>query len=225
MLRIQPMFALPFAHDLHPDPLPLNTALRQLFLDRESAGARYANPGPYTVRNAQVFESHFHLFSWPEPEIAELREFCLGRVVQLACELNAYDAGSRARLRVNTDAWFHVTRRGGFFGVHNHPMATWSGVYCVSTGENDAGQPESGVLTFIHPHTAGAMYVDAGAEFIKSPFGIGNLSLSLQPGQLVLFPSWILHQVLPFHGEGERISVAFNCSFRLDGNEPATFLR
>ncbi|MGA9342767.1 MAG: putative 2OG-Fe(II) oxygenase [Rhodanobacteraceae bacterium] len=225
MLRINPTFALAFAYDQHPAPQRMNDALRKLFLARESEGARHANPGPYTVRNRQLFESHFHLFSWPEPEIGELREFCLSRVIDLVAQLNRYDASTRARLRANTDAWFHVTRRGGFFGVHNHPLASWSGVYCVSSGEHDADQPESGTLTFIHPHTAGGMYVDRGSEFIGAPFGIGNLSLNLEPGQLVLFPSWILHTVLPFYGEGERITVAFNCAFRLEGDQPPAFTR
>ena len=34
-------------------------------------------------------------------------------------------------------------------------------------------------------------------------------------GQLVLFPSWVLHDVKPYEGEGERITVAFNCWFQL----------
>ena len=213
MLQIRAMFALPLAFDQHPDPARLNDALRTLFLARE--GARHANPTPFTVRNAQVFESHFDLFGWPEPEIAQLREFCLARVLQLAGELNGYDAATRARLRIATDAWFHVTRRNGFFGVHNHPLASWSGVYCVSAGNHDADQPDSGALTFLHPNHLGGMYVDAGSERLQPPFAIGNFSLNLQPGQLVLFPSWLLHQVLPFFGDGERITVAFNCAFQL----------
>jgi Putative 2OG-Fe(II) oxygenase len=30
-----------------------------------------------------------------------------------------------------------------------------------------------------------------------------------------MFPSWVLHDVKPFEGEGERITIAFNCWFRL----------
>lgn len=215
MLQIKGLFPVPFGYDQHPDPERLNAALRRLFLEREMEGARHANPGPITLRNAQVYESHFHLFSWPEPEIAELREFCLSRVAQIAAELNGYDAATRARLEIHTDAWFHVTRRGGFFGVHNHPLASWSGVYCVSAGAHDAAQPDSGLLNFIHPHVGQAMYIDAGNERLAQPFGIANYGLSLRPGQLVLFPSWLLHQVLPFYGDKERITVAFNCSMRL----------
>ena len=32
----------------------------------------------------------------------------------------------------------------------------------------------------------------------------------LKAGRLVMFPSWLLHQVRPYRGNSERISVAFN---------------
>jgi uncharacterized protein (TIGR02466 family) len=218
MLRIQGLFAIPFAFDVHPDPARLNIALRKLFLEREREGVRYANPAPYTARNSELlFESHFDLFMWPEPEIVQLREFCLSRIVQAACELNNYDAAARRSLRVRTDAWFHITRRNGYFGVHNHPLASWSGVYCVASGEHDANQPDSGALTFIHPNSSSSMYIDPGNEFLKPPFSSGNTAYRLLPGQLILFPSWVLHQVAPFFGDGERITVAFNCAFYREG--------
>ena len=56
-------------------------------------------------------------------------------------------------MQIFNDCWFHVTRRGGFFGLHNHPMASWSGVYCVEPGRHDADKPDSGMLTFLNPAT------------------------------------------------------------------------
>jgi hypothetical protein len=38
-------------------------------------------------------------------------------------------------------------------------------------------------------------------------------------GMLVLFPSWHLHAVHPYHGETERISIAFNA--RITGTKVA----
>jgi hypothetical protein len=29
----------------------------------------------------------------------------------------------------------------------------------------------------------------------------------------VLFPSWLQHEVMPFYGSDERITIAFNCWF------------
>jgi hypothetical protein len=33
-----------------------------------------------------------------------------------------------------------------------------------------------------------------------------------ESGRLVMFPAWLLHQVRPYRGAGERISIAFNLS-------------
>jgi hypothetical protein len=89
-------------------------------------------------------------------------------------------------------------------------MASWSAVYCVSAGESDADQPESGRLSFINPMTQ--MYLDAGNSHLGFPYQFGNYAFDLKPGMLVIFPSWVQHQVMPFYGEGERITVAMNCT-------------
>ena len=214
MSQIIPYFSVPFCFAQHPQPDALNATLRALFLARETEGDRFANPNPYTMRNVQLFESHFDLFHWPEPCIAELSAFCLSNLMRWVSELNGYDAAALRKIDIATDAWFHVTRRNGYFGVHNHPMASWSGVYCVSPGVNDADQPNSGGLMFINPNTSGSMYADPGNGFLRKPYQHGNPVFHLVPGQLVVFPSWIMHHVVPFYGDGERITVAFNCSFR-----------
>ena len=41
------------------------------------------------------------------------------------------------------------------------------------------------------------------------PYGYQVASIALEPGQLVMFPSWFLHDVKPFEGEGTRITIAF----------------
>jgi uncharacterized protein (TIGR02466 family) len=213
MHQVSPIFAVPFVFDQLAEPAALNQELSALFLAREAEGARYANPNPYTVRNRDLFESHFDLFDWPEACVQRLREFCLSTLLRAVGELNGYDVAKLKRLNIATDAWFHITRRNGFFAVHNHPMASWSGVYCVSPGRHDADQPDSGKLSFINPYSS--MYSDAGNAHIKFPYQSGNYAFQLAPGQLILFPSWVLHQVMPFYGEDERITVAFNCAFQM----------
>jgi uncharacterized protein (TIGR02466 family) len=214
MYQIIPHFAVPFAFEQHPNPEALNQALRELFMQREAEGSKYANPNPYTIRNKDLFESNFDLFDWPEPIIAELREFCLSNLIRTVAMLNQYDAAFLKRINIATDAWFHITRRNGFFGVHNHPMASWSGVYCVDPGKHDIDQADSGKLSFVHPNITGGMYVDAGSAQLQKPFNMSNMGYSLVPGQLVLFPSWVPHYVMPFYGDDERITVAFNCAFQ-----------
>ncbi len=216
MIKIHSPFAVPMAFARREDTDGLNAQLHQLFLERERAGNRYANPNPYTQRNDALFESHFDLFRWPDPPVQKLREFCFENLMRTVVQLNGYDQAFAQRLRIGVDAWFHVTRRGGYFGLHNHPMATWSGVYCVSGGDHDPDSQDSGQLQFVNPFIMTNMFIDAGIAQMQGQFTTQNRGWQLEAGQLVLFPSWLLHEVKPFHGEGERITVAFNCWFQVD---------
>ena len=217
MPQITPMFAVPFGFAQLPDPEPLNRELRALFLAREKEGERWANPNPYTIRNGALFESHFDLFAWPQACVQALGDFCHAELLALVAQLSGYDLPTLRNLDVQTDAWFHITRSGGHFGMHNHPMASWSGVYCVSPGTHDPAARDSGRLSFVNPNSLAGMYLDPANSHLRQPFAFANHGFDLVPGQLVLFPSWVQHYVLPFHGTGERITVAFNCMFRTRG--------
>lgn len=209
---IAPAFSVPIAQDFLLDP-KLNEQIKSLLLSREAQGGRYANPNPSLQQQPGVFESDFELFSWPEACIQQLRTFCwstLGRTIQ---ELNEYSPQEMQRLQIFSHTWFHVTRNGGFTILHTHPMASWSGVYCVTPGESPADRPDSGVLRFHNPHHYSNYFMDAGNLRLKSPYHHGTWNLRLQPGQLVLFPSWLQHEVMPFYGNDERITIAFNCWF------------
>jgi uncharacterized protein (TIGR02466 family) len=222
MLQLTPFFAVPFAFGKLDDCAALNAELRELFLQRAAEGARYTNPRPLTQRNPQVFESNFELFKWPEPCVQKLKHFCWQHLMPMIRELNGYDEATMRRMLIYSDAWFHVTRRGGFFAVHNHPMSSWSGVYCVSPGEHDADKRDSGLLSFFNPSVIGSMYLDVSTANIQGPYSYSIRHLRLEPGQLVIFPSWVLHDVKPFEGEGERITVSFNTWFALkDEEKPA----
>ena len=220
MAEIVPFFAIPFGFARLDDSAPLNERLRETFLQRAAAGAAYANPRPITRRNQQVFESRFDLFRWPEESVQQLKEFCWRELIRWVCELNGYDDKARAQLLLYADSWFHITRRGGFFALHNHPMASWSGVYCVDPGGHEPQHPDSGLLSFVSPVLTCSMFLDAANTRLQGPYAHGIRSLRLEPGQLVLLPSWILHEVTPFTGDGERITVSFNAWFGLASDSP-----
>lgn len=213
-MQIVPGFAVPFVEVQHPQASGLNAALRELFLARAAQGEAYRNPSPTMNIRSALFESRFDLFQWPEAPVQTLRDFCLSALYKAVGDLSGYDAARLRTLDVRADAWFHVTRKGGYFGQHNHPMASWSGVYCVDAGEDHSGHPDSGALVFAHPVPAANAYVDLATVNLRDPWGIRPRTYHLQPGQLVLFPSWAIHQVMPYQGEEERITVAFNAWFR-----------
>ena len=215
MIEVTPYFAVPFGFARLENCETLNHELRELFLRRAAEGSRYINPRPLTQRNSQVFESEFQIFRWPELCVQRLKEFCWNHLLQMIGALSGYDGPMLERLLIYNDAWFHVTRRGGFFALHNHPNASWSGVYCVDPGQHDSDKPESGLLSFVHPAVMSTMHMDAATANLQVPFAPRIRGLSMEAGQLVVFPSWVLHDVKPFEGEGVRITVAFNCWFEL----------
>jgi uncharacterized protein (TIGR02466 family) len=112
--------------------------------------------------------------------------------------------------------WFQVTNRGAFHDVHTHGNASWSGVYCVQVDEPErrCAHPvygaANGVTRFYGPPFAhlGGAHVDVGNAYLQPP----HVEVEPVPGQLVLFPSWLAHQALPYDGECERVVVSFNAS-------------
>lgn len=213
MAQIVPAFAVPFVESQHPNCGALNAELRQVLLSFEAAGDNWRNQASSMRVNPQMFESRFTLFAERQPAIQKLREFCWAELAKAIASLNGYGPEEASRLQIGSHTWFHVTRKGGWFGLHNHPMASWSGVYCVDPGQPDATNPESGALHFSNPLQLANMYVDPANQRMRAPFGMGGKSYNLRAGQLVLFPSWVNHWVEPFTGDGTRITVAFNCWF------------
>lgn len=212
--QLHALFAVPFVTATLAGAGTLNPVLRELFLRREGEGAHWRNPQPSMNIVPGLFESRWDVFAWPEPCVQQLQDFCLGTLLRVVAELNQYSLDDMRRLELQNHCWFHVTRRGACFNAHNHAMASWSGVYCVDPGRHDADQPLSGALHFQNPHQHANMFLDPGNDRLPADYAFTGRNMLLSGGQLVLFPSWLFHEVRAFHGEGERITVAFNCWFR-----------
>ncbi len=216
-LNVFPAFAVPMAEAFHPEPVALNAALRRVILALEAQGAGYRNPEPVVHQPEGLFESDFSFFSREDPSVQELRAFVWSSLGEFLRNINPALADGTRGLRIASQTWFHVTRDGGYFGYHNHPMASWSGVYCVSDGDPSSEHANNGCLVFPHPQMAVNTFLDPANAALRWPFSHGNFTIALKPGQLVFFPSWLGHYVTPFHGAGERITVAFNAWFSREG--------
>ena len=212
MHNITPVFSVPFTRVEMENPEALNSELRDFFLATEQRGLEMANPNPFVNRNESLYESKFDLFDWTEPCVQRLSQYCLSAVYGLIGELNDYDQAMLQKLHYKCESWFHITRKGGYFGPHVHALHAWSGVYCVEH-EGDDPDSMSGRLVFPHPNPAAVMYTDLSTHKLKPPFATSPLRIRLTPGTLVLFPSWLEHQVYPYEGDGMRITVAFNLRF------------
>lgn len=210
-IQVHPLFAVPFGEVRLAPCERLNQELETLFLQRETEEHR--NPTPSHVPQAETFESRFNLFRWPEASVQELRHFMLDAVARMVIETTTLRAEDIARLKFHNHTWFHISRYAGSFIAHNHPLASWSAVYCVRAGETAPDQPDSGVLRFMDTRQGAGAYTDPSTAPLHRAFALCPLEIRLEAGQLVLFPSYVFHEVAPFYGRDTRITVATNCWF------------
>jgi len=126
-------------------------------------------------------------------------------------------AGQTFDLRVGIEGmWFQCSRGGAFHDVHTHGNCSWSGVYIVQIDEpaqrvtHPVYGSANGVTRLYGPPltTLGGSFIDVGNAYLLPP----HHDIEPVPGQLLLFPSWLLHQAMPYDGENERIIISFNAS-------------
>ncbi len=98
---------------------------------------------------------------------------------------------------VITESWAHVTRCGGYHKPHHHPGSTWAGIFYVDS-ENNKGGSNNWYLPYY-------MERKLGLEFADEHF-----TVNCSPGNLVLFPSMLLHDADVYQGTQPRIVISFN---------------
>ena len=128
----------------------------------------------------------------------------------------AWPPGRRALQVAIEGLWFQCSRAGAHHDVHTHGNCSWSGVYIVQADADPARSAHpvygalNGVTRFYGPHFGhlGGAHVDLGNAYLQPP----QADAVPRPGQLLLFPSWLPHQALPYDGQAERVIVSFNAS-------------
>jgi len=210
-IRISSAFAVPFGEARLGACGHLNRQLEALFLARETDEHR--NPTPSHTPQAETFESRFNLFRWPDACVRELRAFVLDCVAQTVIQASNVQPEELARLTMHNHTWYHVSRYAGSFVAHHHPLASWSAVYCVRAGERLPERPDSGILRFLDTRPGADSYLDAANRRMRAPYALKPREVRLEEGQVVVFPSYVFHEVTPFYGGDTRITVATNCWF------------
>jgi uncharacterized protein (TIGR02466 family) len=189
------LFASPLLTHVWADGPELNVPLRDTILEhaRSHAGKELTNFGGWHS----------------EPGILK---FCGSAGERLTRHMHAMIEEATSRLYAEfarppqpmswiLSAWANVNRRGDFNQMHTHPGATWSGVYYVDRGEEnaDAGTPIE--LCDPSPARTNIFFPELSAS---------NVVFKPEPGLMILFPSYVPHAVPPHRGDRPRISIAFN---------------
>ncbi len=172
---------------------------RQLRVD-DTAGQRWSRknyPGGYTSYNSANRMQRL------SPTFATL-ERSLNRHVRAFTRALQFDLGGRS-LEM-TDCWVNVMPRNVTHGLHLHPLSTISGTYYVSTPRGSPG------LKLEDPRLARFMAAPP-RRHDASPANRPWVTLPAEAGKVILFESWLRHEVPANPVAAERISISFNYSW------------
>ena len=169
---------------------------RQLSLD-DAAGRRWSArnyPGGYTSYGSA------HRMHRMSPTFA-----ALGRAIDrhVARFTGSLDLDLTGRELTMTDCWVNIMPHGTTHGLHLHPLSTISGTYYVKTPRGCPG------LKLEDPRLERMMAAPprlAKAARENRPWVV----LPAEAGRLLLFESWLRHEVPANLTAGERVSISFN---------------
>ena len=102
-----------------------------------------------------------------------------------------------------TDCWANLMPAGTVHSMHLHPTSFVSGTYYVSVPKG------AGAIKFEDPRLGYQMAAPPRRADAPESYR-AFVSLAAHDGDLVLFESWLRHEVPPAHFSGERISISFN---------------
>ena len=151
------------------------------------------NKGNKTTINSYIFET----------KLKKIKEFCeqhIKKYVEIIIvpkhKLEFYI----------TESWLNVTKPGEFHHLHHHPNSIISGVFYVNTVEHD-------IIYFTDPNYKIKGRLDFGQKF-HTLWNSVQWWLPVENNQLILFPSWLEHEVKRVLGDKDRISISFNTFVR-----------
>lgn len=141
---------------------------------------------------------------WRSPEIAELVRWLDGHVSRFARSLDFALGGRRLVL---DSIWINILQGGGAHSAHIHPHAVVSGTYYVSV------PPGAGAIRFEDPRLGLMMAAPARKPTARRE---NRTSHTVEPkaGTLLLWESWLRHEVRAGRSRRERISISFNYAWR-----------
>ena len=134
-----------------------------------------------------------------DPVIGDLAKLLTKHAAKFAQEC-AFELTGKPKL---DSLWVNLLRGPGHHSAHIHPHSIISGTLYVEVPKG------SGSIRFEDPRlpmmmAAPTRQADAPEEL--QPF----VTVEPRPGLLLLFESWLRHEVLPGTGRGERLSISFN---------------
>ena len=153
-----------------------------------------------------LYESSFDFVKYENKAVQAWANWTTTQIFDAAKHANKdlWPVGSNVSVNIH-ESWCHITRDGGYHDMHIHPNSSWSVIYYLDTGDMN-NKTKNGVNRFFSPFHN--MYTDAGTMWSNVK---NSIDIEAEPGMMVIFPSWIQHSALVYHGQRDRFVLSLNC--------------
>ena len=197
-MTVRSLFATRFYEaDLGDETMLIELAhsIRSLAED-DQAGRRWSREHHYAG-----YTSYASLNDLPkrDPAFADLGKVLSRRAATFADEC-AFDMKRKPRL---DSLWVNLLKGSGHHGGHIHPHSIISGTLYVEVPKG------SGAIRFEDPRLPSMMAAPARRR--DAPEELQSfVTVQPRPGLLLLWESWLRHEVVSGTARGERLSISFN---------------
>tara|TARA_Y100001973_G_C5130312_1_gene297376 strand:+ start:25 stop:807 length:783 start_codon:yes stop_codon:yes gene_type:complete len=166
---------------------------------------------------AGVIDSELRIYKsdMEEAGVDQLLESCVKSYVVHCTKAHGFFSETQVFDTFINSAWIVSQYANEYNPLHNHTGCEMSGVIYLKTPnvkgrrniESKKGKQEGdGDINFVY---------NAASQRNEDVFEKGLVQITPKPGLMLMFPSYLLHTVYPFIGEGERRSIAFNATYRI----------
>lgn len=170
-------------------------SIRSLAAD-DAAGRRWSRDKGY-----RGYTSYASLNDLPkrDPGFAELQVLLVRHAAKFAGEL-AFDLARKPKL---DSLWVNLLKAGGHHAGHIHPHSILSGTLYVEAPR------DSGAIRFEDPRLPLMMAAPVRREDAPEELR-AFVTIAPERGLLLMWESWLRHEVVPGKAKADRLSISFN---------------
>jgi hypothetical protein len=211
-VNLVPILATPFASVTVPQAAELNPVLAPLFTER----ATPERAEPAIRPDPLCFRSREDLFEWTDAPAVALQQALLAGVCAAVMEANSYQPAEFGKLGIHARARFALVRPDGAIPAATAPLCSWYGIYCVAAPPPAPTRADSGVVR-LYAVRGGMTFIDAANWRMRPPFGANHHIWQPVPGQMVVFPASMLHEVALNRSTSDLVLVMIRARFAHPG--------
>jgi uncharacterized protein (TIGR02466 family) len=104
-----------------------------------------------------------------------------------------------------TGCWANISPKFSYHGPHHHANNFLSGIYYVAA-------PKGGNTVIFHEPRSQPSIIEPKLK-TETKYYANAVKITVKPGRMIIFPSWLTHSVPPSTADTLRVSISYNIMF------------